>query len=329
VITAESVFGPVRRLQWPAGRLASGLSLDDTRVVDTSTGITCVLILLAGPREWYVSVFASALAASALIFSRLRDHHAFWTFLGTAVGTSALYNWESTDNHKYLLAYWCLAIALSTGTQDRRAFLSTSGRLLIGVSFTLAVLWKLRSPDFITGDFFRLMLFTDIRFSAVTSWVGGVPLSELRDFRPPWAEIETISDVQKFRARDMVLSARLDTVAVVMTWWTLVIEAFIALSFLLPDRSWLGRVRDVPLLVFAVSTYSVATVLGFGYLLLAMGVCQGRHALVRVAYLAVFVLMFLFQIPVFALSSRMSLAAELPAHLSGADTPAPKPKDTQ
>src|SRR5688572_14564249 len=96
--------------------------IDDSQIVKTATAITCLLILLTGPREWYVAVPTSTLAAAALLFPALRASRSLWLFMATAVGASALFNWEETDNHKYLLAYWCIAIALSIGERDPRAY---------------------------------------------------------------------------------------------------------------------------------------------------------------------------------------------------------------
>jgi hypothetical protein len=55
---------------------------------------------------------------------------------------------------------------------------------------------------------------------------------------------------------------------------------------------------------------SDCTVLGFGYLLLAMALCQARNTRARAAYVAVFIVLFAFQIPVFALSGGNSDAAQ-------------------
>jgi hypothetical protein len=307
---AETLLQPLARVERFSKRLDARYSMSDARVVEVATGVTCVLILLTGPKEWYVSVCASALAATALIFPSLRTRPALWAFLGTAVGASAFINWESTDNHKYLLAYWCLAVTLSLTVDDQPGYLARCARLLIGVSFAIAVLWKLRSPDFVDGNFFRIQLLTDHRFVAVASWVGGMPVEVVRDRQALWSSLGTITDVSQFKGFDLEVPARLSTVAVAMTWWTLFIEVWIALAFLVPGRMWLGRFRDIPLLVFAISTYAVATVLGFGYLLLAMGLCQAHSARARAAYVAAFIVLFAFEIPVFALSGGNSGAAQ-------------------
>lgn len=318
---AETLLWPIAWTErWSKG-FDARYSMSDARVVEVATGVTCVLILLTGPKEWYVSVCASALAATALIFPTLRARPALWAFLGTAVGASAFLNWESTDNHKYLLAYWCLAVTLSLTVDDQRTYLARCARLLIGVSFALAVLWKLRSPDFVDGDFFRIQILTDRRFVSVASWVGGVPLEVLKDRQALWSSLSAVTDVSQFKGFDMEVTARLNILAIVMTWWTLFIEVWIALAFLMPDPTWFGRFRNIPLLVFTLTTYAVATVLGFGYLLLAMGLCQVQNTRVRAAYVAVFIVLFAFQIPVFALWGGNSGAVQPASFFANSDAP--------
>jgi hypothetical protein len=288
-----------RRWSWPHLDLPA---LDERQVVQLSTGITCVLILLAGPKEWYVSVVASAVAALAVLLPQLREHPATWMFLAVAMLTGAFEDWEQTDNHKYLMAYWCFCIALATRVENSREFMARSGRLLIGTCFAFAIYWKVRSPDFISADFFRVQLLTDPRFASVATWLGGVSVVVQRDLQWHWAALNDISELGEFQGFKLPISERLQAIATVMTWWTLFIETWIAASFLASDRSWLGRGRSVPLLVFVVTTYSVATVVGFGYVLLAMSFCQTRSTLARLSHLVAFIVIFFFQIPLFALS---------------------------
>jgi hypothetical protein len=77
-----------------------------------------------------------------------------------------------------------------------------------------------------------------------------------------------------------------------MTLFTVAIEALLAVAFLwTPDRG-VSRIRDASLLVFCATTYTVATVEGFGWLLIAMGVAQcapGRSG-TRTLYLAAYAL---------------------------------------
>ena len=95
-------------------------------------------------------------------------------------------------------------------------------------------------------------------------------------------------------------------VADVLTWWTLAIEGAVALAFLGPGRSWLGRHRDHLLITFTATTYLAAPVLGFGWLLLVLGLAQCRSTVghLRVLYVAAFVAVRIGATPILDLASR-------------------------
>jgi len=85
---------------------------------------------------------------------------------------------------------------------------------------------------------------------------------------------------------------RLLSVAMAATWLTLALEAAVALTFALPLGR-LGWLRHVALLSFCTTTYAIAPVVGFGWLLLAMGVsqCELGARRLRAAYVGVFALL--------------------------------------
>ena len=77
-----------------------------------------------------------------------------------------------------------------------------------------------------------------------------------------------------------------------MTFWTVGIEGFVALTFLWPCDRGPSRLRDAGLLVFCATTFAAATVAGFGWLLIAMGIAQCAPAKTgpRLGYLGAFAL---------------------------------------
>jgi len=77
-----------------------------------------------------------------------------------------------------------------------------------------------------------------------------------------------------------------------LTYSALVIEFLVALAFLWPLGRGLSKLRDVLLIIFCVTTYAVATVQGFGWLLIAMGVAQSDPDKwkTRISYVVVYAL---------------------------------------
>jgi hypothetical protein len=174
---------------------------------------------------------------------------------------------------------------MSTAPDDHIAW---NGRVLIGLAFAFAVSWKaVLSPDFTDGTFFRVSLVTDPRFSDLTRWLTGWSIGELEVQR---GFLEQHADLGRLSVGAPAEPAALRQAARSFAYWTLAIELAIAVCFLWwPDRG-PSRLRDAALIVFCVTTYAFATVAGFGWLLIAMGLAQlgpGRPWL-RAAYLVSF-----------------------------------------
>ena len=79
-------------------------------------------------------------------------------------------------------------------------------------------------------------------------------------------------------------------VAQILTYFTVVLEGLVALSFLWSVRRGISMYRDIFLIVFCITTYAIATVEGFGWLLIAMGVAQTEpdRWKTRIAYITVY-----------------------------------------
>jgi hypothetical protein len=84
--------------------------------------------------------------------------------------------------------------------------------------------------------------------------------------------------------------------AAVATWGGLTLEALIAVLCLIPAEGRLLLARHGSLLAFCATTYALAPVAGFGWLLATMGLAQCRltQGGLRAAYLTVFVLIVLY-----------------------------------
>lgn len=232
---------------------------------------------------------AMALAALGLLAPSALASATLWAALTALATARIVLIWPASDNHAFLLAYWCLAALLATLARQRDAVLAWNGRALIAGAFFFATLWKLAlSPDFLDGRFFAVSLVDDPRFASFAQLATGIDADALYDLRDlarehvdgvfvPWEEMPAVPP-------------RLTTVARVMTFSTLAIEAAIAVAFLLPLAWRIARVRDALLIGFCATTYALAPVAGFGWLLLSMGVAQlePERRTARAGYLVAF-----------------------------------------
>lgn len=267
----------------------------DLGPAETALRLTAIVLLLRPAGHWAVCAPALALAGLALALPRVLRAPATWYALALLVSLRIVFDWPLPDNHVYLLAYWCLAVALALGVEGGRAVLGRSSRLLVGCAFLMAFFWKaVLSPDYTDGRFFRVTLLTDERFEEATRLLGGMTapqLEQAREYLTPLPEgaelLDDASPVEPQAFRRLVG---------VSTWGLLFVEALIALACLVPPR---GRAAPLPhllLLLFCVVTYAFAPVAGFGWLLLAMGLaaCEPGQRRLRAAYVAAWCLVLLY-----------------------------------
>jgi hypothetical protein len=233
---------------------------------------------------------ALSLALAALLAPGLAAAPALWAALGALAALRVGLDWPMSDNHGYLLAIWCAALAVSFADARPRAALARNARLLVGLAFALATLQKVFAPDYLDGTFFRWALAVDPRFEDLGTLLGrgAEDLARTRDWleAPPGPPPPGAAFVE---------TPALGAAAIAFGWATVLLEAAVALAFLAPPALGLGRARDAALLGFCAATYAIAPVAGFGWLLLAMGVAQCESARLRALYLAVFALVLFYR----------------------------------
>lgn len=275
---------------------------------------TLLAFLLAPIGSWAVRPATVTLAGLALVAPTLRNAASTWAALAFLAALRVALDWPMSDNHAYLLALWCASIAWAV-RGPRPAFeLASNARWLIAAVFVMATLQKCLSPDYLDGTFFRVLFLTDARFEDLAI-VLGIDFDRLDAARSlleappppiPGAEALAGSGVERTEAFDRAASFA--------TAWTLAIEAAVAAAFLLPTRI-VGRVRDATLLAFVITTYALATVEGFGWLLLAMGFaqCPADRLRTRRAYLVAYVLLLVYrEVPWMGWLADAALAGPVP-----------------
>ena len=255
--------------------------------------LTLLDLLLAPIGQWSVRAPVLLIASAGLLHAGVLRSPLTWLMLAGLSAWRVLDDWPLSDNHAYLLSYWCLAIFIALLTARPTRSLARSARLLIGLVFAFAILWKgVLSPDFNDERFFRTLLLLDSRFEDVTLTLGDMREEDLADVR------DLLERGLHETERDAPATLETDALrrlAGFLTWATLGIEGLVALLFLLPTRFPSGRLRDWLLLAFCGGTYAIAPVPGFGWLLLSMGIaqCPDRARTTRWLYLGCFALVLL------------------------------------
>jgi hypothetical protein len=267
---------------------------DGDGVADPVLTLTAIVLLLRPLDVWWVAAFVLPAACLSLLSRTVRRAPLTWILLALFVGARIVVLWPLSDNHIYLLAYWCLAIGLALSSTAPAATLSASSRWLLGGAFGMAILWKaVLSPDYVDGRFFRVTLLTDQRFADAALVFGGLSRDQMaqnRAFLDPLPNGAELLSPPPF-----VEPPRLRAFAAITTWSGLILEGLIALTCLIPLRR-LDIARHVLLLAFCVTTYALAPVAGFGWLIATMGLaqCRPRQRLLLGAYVAVFILILMY-----------------------------------
>lgn len=251
--------------------------------------LTWVVFLLDPIGHPIADLPLTLLAIIGLAARRLETHALLWWVSTLLCAVPVIDDWTGVDNHAFLRVYWALALAIAATVEDSGAVLARNARGLIGAAFAFAVLWKgVLSPDFVDGTYFRFTFLTDLRFVDWSALLGGLDPADHALNRERL--IAWLSSPDAVWESGFVEPTGIATLAHATVLWTLAIEAAVAIGFCWPSGQGPGRYRDFALLLFGITTYAVATVEGFGWLLCCMGIaqCDPRRPRLALAYLGLF-----------------------------------------
>jgi hypothetical protein len=302
-MSAESAMVSLNPLS--ALRLWQRLPDIDTRAM--LPVLTVVLLLLNGPEIWYLRIPLILASVIGLTWQPLLCTSAYWYVVATLLGATVFFNWDTADNHQYLFVYWTLALcsAFSLPLLEQHEALARASRWLLALCMLLAAAWKLATPTYMDGTFFEFTLVADARFADLARAIGGMPSMGLADNRELTGLVTDgyLRGIDVNAAR-LMATPRVEMLAQALTWWTAAIEGLIGVLFLLPDGKLPSRLRNFALVLFAATTYTVAHVRGFGWMLMLLGIAQcnpGEKAW-RWSYLGAFLLIQLYFLPVVAIA---------------------------
>lgn len=264
--------------------------------------LSVVLLLLHAPQVWYLQFPLTLLCVAGLVFRPLLRQPALWYLAATMVGATVYLNWESADNHKYMIGYWCLMLCSVFTLPDgqRARALAVTARMLIGLCMAWAVFWKAINPQYLDGSFFEYTLLVDQRFADFAGQLSAISRQTLQDNRQ-LVQLLTEGHVRGLPVESVALAGNeaVRPLAHFLTWWTILIELVLAAVFLWPQGRRVTVIRNAALLLFGVTTYAIAPVVGFGWTLMLLGLaqCETRARWLKLAYLGVFMLILVYAAP--------------------------------
>ncbi|ELS04772.1 hypothetical protein Xen7305DRAFT_00045080 [Xenococcus sp. PCC 7305] len=247
--------------------------------------ITLLLLLLYGSSTVFLDVPLRIICSLMLIIPSLLTNQILWVLICGFVWWVNASDWLWIDNHKILISYWCLVCALAVSSSDPEEVLARNGRMLIGLTFFFATVWKMIAGEYWNGAFLHYTFLAENRIEEFANIIGGLPpdvlpqnqiLSEILSRFPGTVKTVTLAS-----------NPRLEIFSLAASYWTLLIEGSIALAFLGKSFRFLFRFRNWLLILFIVTTYFLLPVLGFAYILIVMGLaqCSGNSRYQMIAYI--------------------------------------------
>ena len=274
-------------------RLGGATGSSDGNARDVHCGLvrrsTLVLVLLygVGSNAWVIAV-QRLVAGLLLIAPASAQRKEGWWLLAACSAAGVFIQWDTADNHKYLLAYWLAACAIAASVRDTAAQLRWVSKALLVCVFALATAWKLWWGEYIDGSFWYWTLIMDPRVSGIAAALAGDSSQTVETIA---LRIRTTGlSGESGASTGMPVEPTLINVALAMSWATLVIEAAIASLYCAKCRS-LYRVSQTALVVFLIVTYVLLPVPGFASTLAVLGLssCHDDDAIGRGMFVASFV----------------------------------------
>lgn len=281
------------------------LPTSDYKFFDLILVMTLLMFLYITNDLPLYAIFIPLFTIPAILFERIRQSYFIWVFIFLYFGW--FYIFKGTEryvpNHKYLYFLFTLLIIITLYARKKSKewfyIFKSSCQYMIGFIFLLATIGKFLAPEFLNGTFFKFTLLTDERFFNFTEIVGGIDKAKVWSTYHEFLDLKTTSNsLESIQLPD---SNRLNILALYLSYWTILIEGAIALTFLVKESFVLSKYRNWVLLIFIVTTYPIATVPGFAILLALLAFISVRKTksekVWKLVYLITFMLIPLFKIP--------------------------------
>jgi hypothetical protein len=240
----------------------------ETRRIELVTVMTALVVMTHS--LFTVDDVRTVLMFAALVVPAVRRFGPFWIGVGIFRFFSQVpQHWPSLDNHQHLINWWCLGLGFALMASQSEEAIRRLARIMLGLCFLFATIWKIRSPDFLNGDFFTWTFATDSRLRAFAETFLGLPEGAQRMNGDALRLLELGA---AGGSEPIVTGSRLHIAAIITSWYTVVIEGSIAVFYLVPERFRVARWGHWALLVFIVTVYPIAPVVGFALILMTMSV---------------------------------------------------------
>lgn len=288
-MTNTPVLKEASQLKWMTGNFEN-----------IAFSLTLLLLILHSGEQWYIKTPIIVLSMLALSIYQLRKNEYVWFTICAILIAANFMDRLVIDNHKYLITYWAICVYLSINSGKGEEFLSKSGKILIGLVFLFATLWKLISGDFVNYSFMNWALLTDERFAPIVHIFGGLHKYEYGlnyENASKFAVAKSIIDPKQYL--HLISNSNIINLSKILTWWTIFIEMAIGIAFFFSKKRTVFWIAHILLMVFIITTYFPVPVIGFASILALMGFCAARkEPYLQFGYFIILVFVQIYKMPV-------------------------------
>lgn len=265
---------------------------------------TLVMLMLHSSRYYFIQVPISVVCIIPLLFPQFKLAKPVWIGLLLLMVLLHIPYLYEMDNYTYIHIYLCLAIFVCSYADDFEIAMAHNARVMLIIIFGFAALNKLLSADYTSGAFFHYSALTDNRF---TKFLASVKLLPHPVMQHNWAAfMYMINDAPMPYQTTLQSTPVIAVVAKILTWGAALLEASIAVFFLLPEKYKVSQYRDYLLFTFIIVTYSFANVTGFGSAIAILGMAQCKSKNKALVYAVLFLLLQLYGIGIYKAFNKLA-----------------------
>lgn len=256
-----------------------------------------MLIIYGGTPSPFLGSLLRIICGIMIICPPLTASRFMWITISTILVFYNAFYWVIYTNFDYLITYWSIACTIVVFSEEPNEVMGWNARMLIGLCFLFAATWKFIGGEYLDGTVQHFVFLNDHRMENLSSifGLGKDVLAENRGL---------LGMIREMPGKDVGVTLKTSTsmhiFCVITSYWTILIESAIAIVFLLTLPRWFGKVRDVLLIIFIISTYFFfpVPVFAFAITLLGFAQCSLHRRKTRITYLLLLVMLQLSTLPV-------------------------------
>ena len=271
----------------------------------TCLKMVLVLLLLFAIEIPAYGVVVPLLAVPGILVQRIAFNAYYWVlialvftlfyfFLGTA---------HFVPNYKLgfvsLITSVTIVLFAKRNDEDWPRLFRKLVRWVIGIGFLIIATGRLLSAEYLDGSYHEFHFLTDRSLHRATSALTGLGTPELYGVSQSFTQL--LSSTDPSRQISVLTNPMLRPTALLWAYFTVFLQAMIAITFLAPRGSWLNRRREWFLIAFIVGTFPLDTAPGFATMVACAAFIQsfrkGKPTLFSLFYLLLFMAVPLFRLP--------------------------------